>query len=154
MSGLPSRVGSLDISGIKDHSKIEGDEDKMIELKIKDNQITRLRSFIFNQDILELLDDVLAIQEEMFRKEKERFRLQMSEPHTASFSTNFSAEKKSPNQSDFGTDFGVKQRISEIDDSIEMLRAKKGALEGELFKIENIERKKYDSMFILEKQNF
>lgn len=59
-----------------------------------------------------------------------------------------------PNRSDSKhyTEFSAtKMRINELDEAVDILKSRKSSCEAELFKIESAERKKYDSIYILEK---
>jgi hypothetical protein len=111
----------------------------------------RLKSFIFNAEILEILDELTQVQEEIFKLEKEKFKAQLFDHNTASPSLSGTGKSHSPNKAFEST---AKSRISEMEETLDMLKVRKNSLENELYKVELQEKRKYDSVYVLEKQNF
>jgi len=124
-----------------------------IEVKIRDAMIKRLNDFIFNSDAKELLDEIMNIEAKLIRLEKTKGKIPFRNSFS-SFPPRDLIEKRDMNNQDMQFISNLKADLEEIEEIIEIQKSKKDTLENELHKLEDQERKRYNSVSLIEKQNF
>ena len=110
--------------------------------------IRRLTAFIFNSDVKEILEELMSIEAQIIKTEKLKNKGHFKSLSITSASTNDPLNFQSKNQST------IKDDKEDINESLEMQKARKDLLESELGKLEEQERRRYDSITMIEKQNF
>ena len=119
--------------------------------------IRKYKNFIFNIEVLDLIDEFSKTYMEIMQIEKiiQKKIIDSPKNYNSHREKNISINSSPPIRNSFER----KSRKSTEDDSslnetIEILKAKKSSIEGELYKLELYEKKKYKSNSELEKQNF
>jgi len=98
------------------------------ELKQKEDEANKLKVFVFNEEVKDLIQEILQISHEIRRNERDE-------------------RSKSPQAKRDREELKTK-------DQIEMLKTKKKVLVEDLYLLQMQEKRKYESMSKLEQQNF
>lgn len=106
---------------------------------------------MFNLDVKELLEEMLHIETRILKlsKTKEKVPLRHSMRSTSTLDP---TERKE--NSFLESRSTMKGDVDDMTEELEIQKAKRDTLENELSKLEEQERKRYDSLSMLEKQNF
>jgi len=120
------------------------------DLKLKEAMIRRLSAFIFNSDVKEIVDEIMSLENHIIKADKSKNKHSLRNGSLASLSTNANEHVYSQSQ----TCSTSKDEHAEVDETVDMQKARKDILEMELNKLEAEERKRYDSIDLIEKQNF
>ena len=128
-----------------------------LDYKIKEVLIRKYRNFIYNIEVLELIDEYSKTYLEIIQIEKIIQKKIIDSPDNRNIlkEKNTSLDSSSPIKNSLER----KSRRSLEDDyslteTIEILKAKKSSIEGELYKLEVFEKRKYEANSELEQQNF
>jgi chromosome segregation ATPase len=150
------------------HLNYNSNEGPAGELKSKEYLIRKYKNFIFNLEVLELIDEAAKANGEILLLEKQRKPPQikgrnnldnspdsMRNYQTASPARSYNPSEGGGRRTHRTTAGGPQERMSAtINETLEVLKAKKSSVENELYKLEMQEKKRYDSNADLEQQNF
>lgn len=99
------------------------------EVKIKQEEIEKLKGFIFNDEVKELINEGVEATREMFSLEKNMY------------------QKNRP--------VGRREEgVRKIKENLDSIKAKRKSLEEELFELWSCEKKKYENLSKLQQKNF
>jgi len=122
-----------------------------VEVKLRDAMIKRMNAFIFNSDTKELLDEIMHIEAKIIRLEKAKEKVPFRNS-VSSFPTK--DQKRELSFLEMQSISSLKADIEEIEEGLEVQRSKKETIENELYKLEEQEKARYNSISQIEKQNF
>jgi chromosome segregation ATPase len=126
------------------------DSGNPLELKLKEAMIRRQNAFIFNTDVKEILDEITNIEAQIIKTS-----VSHKQPGSKQSLRGGSLTSLSTNANDQAqTCSTIKDDQLEADETLDAQKARKDLLEMELSKLEVEERKRYDSIDMIEKQNF
>jgi len=112
--------------------------------------IRRQNAFIFNSDVKEILEEITNIEAQITKTS-----VNNKQPGSKQSLRNGSLTSLSTNANDQAqTCSTIKDDHLEADETLDVQKARKDLLEMELSKLEVEERKRYDSIDLIEKQNF
>ena len=98
------------------------------EIKLKEDELNKIRVFVFNEEVLDSIREIVQISHEIRKKEKD-------------------LQDKNDNGNKIG-------RESKSKDQLESLKSKKKVLVEDLYLLQVQEKKKYENILKLEQQNF
>ncbi len=122
------------------------------ELKLKEAMIRRQNAFIFNTDVKEILDEITNIEAQIIKTSSVNHKQQPGSKQSLRGGSLTSLSTNANDQAQ--TCSTIKDDQLEADETLDHQKARKDLLEMELNKLEVEERKRYDSIDMIEKQNF
>jgi len=132
------------------YNNVAKDSQANSDIKLKEAMIRRLSAFVFNSDVKEIVDEIMNLENHIIKTDKSKNKHSTRNGSLASLSTNANEHVYSQSQ----TCSTSKDDHAEVDETVDMQKARKDILEMELNKLEAEERKRYDSIDLIEKQNF